>query len=242
MKNLIMLIVLGLGSFTLHAGTHGKALKRRAAASLEIQNNASRPVIIELNGQTLQKLPRGSYRTTYLSPGRHQLTILEVGRGHHRPRVIYNRFLRLRPGHEAIVRISRRGRVRVHVRKSVYCSSCGSYYYGSHSCGTLYDNDYVNGHAAMRPGAFRALKASMQRAAFESSRKSIMRQALQRQYLSSRQLRELLLLFDFESTRLEMARFAYSRVSDPQNIALIFDAFEYESSIRQYEDFLNSRF
>ncbi len=242
MKNLIMFIALIIGSFTVHAGTHGKHSKRRATASLEIYNNSYRPVLVEVNGRILAEAARGSYRISYLPPGKHQLTILEVRRGHHRPRVIYKRFLRLRPGHEAIVRISRRGRVRVHVRKSVYCSSCGSYYYGSHSCGTLHDNDYVNGHAAMRPVAFHALKASMRRAAFESSRKSIMRQALQHQYLSSRQLRELLLLFDFESTRLEVARFAYGRVSDPQNIALIFDAFEYESSIRQYEDFLNSRF
>lgn len=242
MKNLIMLIALSLGSFTMYAGTHGKDSKRRAAASLEIYNNSHRPVLVELNGRIISETARGSYRISYLPPGKHQLTLLEVRRGPHRPRVIYKRLLRVRPGHEVSVRISRRGRVRVNVRKSVYCSHCGSYSYGSHNCTARFDDNYNDGYAAaMSPAGFHTLKASMRRATFESARKSIMRQALHRQYISSFQLRELLFLFDFESSRLEMARYAYGRLIDPQNISVIFDAFEYESSIRSFERFLAQR-
>jgi len=82
----------------------------------------------------------------------------------------------------------------------------------------------------------------MQRASFESSRKSMLRQALQGQYISSYQLRLLLFLFDFESSRLEMARLAYPHLIDPQNIALIYDVFEYESSIKHLEDYLHNRY
>ncbi len=243
MKNLIMLIALSLGSFTVHAGPYGKHSKRRAAASLEIYNNSHRSILVEVNGRIIHDAARRSYRISYLPPGKHQLTLLEVRRGRHKPRVIYSRLLRLRPGHEAIIRIGRRGHVRVNVRKSFYCSDCSSYYCGSHSCAADFDDDYDDGYAtAMSPAGFHALKASMRRASFESSRKSMMRQALQRHGLNSFQLRELLFLFDYESSRLEMARFAYRRLSDPQNIAVIFDAFEYESSVRQYEDFLNGRY
>lgn len=242
MKNLLILITLGLGSFILHADTYSKVPKKRAAASIEIYNNAYRPVRVELNGHLIHEGSRGSYGITHLAPGRHQLTIFELRRGHHRPRIIYRRYLRLRPGHEAIVRISRRGHVKVSVRKAIYCSSCGKFSYGSHACSIIYNTGDMNSHPAMRPSTFRIIKTSMQRTSFESARKIMMRQALQGQYISSYQLRQLLFLFDFESSRLEMARLAYPHLIDPQNIALIYDVFEYESSIKHLNAYLDSRY
>ncbi len=221
---------------------------RRAEASIEIINHSQHPLRIELDGRLLPACDYRGYSRQYLSAGRHRLLVLEIPRRpHQRPRILYDRIIRVQRGSEWTVKIDRRGRVRVRKNQANYCQSCQIPYSGSHRCETEdhpsyheygHYGSYENHAFPMPPQRFLSLRAALLRSSFESSRQSIFRAGLQEQYLSTAQLRELLACFDFESTRLEMARYAYPHLSDPENVALVFDAFEFESSIRSFERFL----
>ena len=52
------------------------------------------------------------------------------------------------------------------------------------------------------------------------------------------QVKEIMLLFDFESTRLEFAKEAYSYTYDLDNYYILNDAFDFESSISELNEFI----
>ncbi len=74
-----------------------------------------------------------------------------------------------------------------------------------------------------------------------SSKESIARQALSQNSVLAEDLKAILEQFQYENTRLEFAKFAYSATCDRRNFYLINEAFTYDSSIRELEDFINSR-
>ena len=59
--------------------------------------------------------------------------------------------------------------------------------------------------------------------------------------LLSAQVKEIMLMFNFEETRLDFAKFAYGRTYDIGNYFVVNDAFTFESSIDELGDYINSR-
>lgn len=76
---------------------------------------------------------------------------------------------------------------------------------------------------------------------FDSDRLVIARQALENAVLSASQVRQILELFSFESTRLEFARLAYDHCPDKHLYYLIYDAFDFSGSIHSLEQFIAGR-
>lgn len=52
---------------------------------------------------------------------------------------------------------------------------------------------------------------------------------------------DMLQMLSYESSRLEFAKFAYSRTVDPENYSIVFEAFKYTSSIKDLEDYMYDR-
>ena len=65
----------------------------------------------------------------------------------------------------------------------------------------------------------------------ERLKRLIAEEAVRNNHFSSAQVRELLSVFEFENSRLLLAKGAYSKTVDPYNYYVIFDQFEYQSSI-----------
>ncbi len=70
-------------------------------------------------------------------------------------------------------------------------------------------------------------------ASFDSDRLILAKNIANSNSLSSWQIREMLLVFSFESSRVEFAKYAYSSCADPENYVQIQDAFQYSSSISE---------
>ena len=85
---------------------------------------------------------------------------------------------------------------------------------------------------------FMQLKNSIANKSFESSKMEIAKQAFASNYFSSAQVADMMTLFSFESSRLEFAKCAYSRVMDRQNYYLVNNAFSFESSIQELNQFI----
>lgn len=91
----------------------------------------------------------------------------------------------------------------------------------------------------MDPPAFENVKQSIASKTFEDSKLTIAKQVISSNCLLSGQVKEIMLLFTFEETRLELAKFAYGHTFDIGNFFMLNDAFTFESSIDELNQYIN---
>lgn len=92
----------------------------------------------------------------------------------------------------------------------------------------------------MTPGDFEQAKTSIRSKNFEDSKLTIAKQIIQSNCLLSSQVKEIMLLFSFEDTRLNFAKFAYAYTLDLRNYYKLNDAFTFESSINELDRFIQN--
>jgi hypothetical protein len=90
----------------------------------------------------------------------------------------------------------------------------------------------------MDPGTFEAAKITISKASFDDSKLTIAKQIASSNCLLASQIRDIMRLFAFESTRLEFAKFAYPFCYDKGNYFLVNDAFTFSSSIDELNKFI----
>lgn len=122
-----------------------------------------------------------------------------------------------------------------------------SYYYDGYSSGTwsgssYYNDGYSNGYfdctSYMSQLSFMSLISVINNATFESSKIKIASQAITANFLTSSQVLLLLKCFIFESSKLEIAKLAYLKVIDKENFFKVNDAFTFNSSIDELNEFI----
>jgi len=92
----------------------------------------------------------------------------------------------------------------------------------------------------MSPIDFSNVKNSISSKAFEDSKYTIAKQVLNSNCLLTNQVKEIMLLFSFEETRLDFAKFAYGRTYDIGNYYQLNDAFTFESTIDELNEYIES--
>jgi hypothetical protein len=73
---------------------------------------------------------------------------------------------------------------------------------------------------------------------FDSGRLQVAKQVISTNRLTSAQITDIMRLFSFESSRLEIAKFAYSYVVDPQRYFMVNNAFSFGSSVDDLNRFI----
>lgn len=94
------------------------------------------------------------------------------------------------------------------------------------------------GPMAMADYDFERLRCTLEEASFESTRMMILKQALNYNYFTTAQVRALMNEFWFESSKLEVAKVAYTKTVDPNNYYLVNNEFSFGSSVRELGDYL----
>lgn len=101
------------------------------------------------------------------------------------------------------------------------------------------NNQFAN---AMSTARFNDLLNSMEAASFENNRMQVVKQALDRNQLTTTQLTKIMKTLSFESSRLRIAKMAYPKVVDKQNTYKINQGFTFASSRDDFDKFVeNSR-
>jgi hypothetical protein len=86
--------------------------------------------------------------------------------------------------------------------------------------------------------AFEDAKRSIESKKFEDSKLTIAKQIINTNCLLSSQVKEIMLLFSFEDTRLELAKYCYGYTLDIGNYYKVNDAFTFESSIDELNKYI----
>ena len=87
---------------------------------------------------------------------------------------------------------------------------------------------------------FQRAKQTITNADFSDDKQTIAKQIVNSNCLTAQQVKEITGLFDFEKDKLEFAKFAYSHTYDIENYFIINDVFDFSSSIKELNDYINS--
>ncbi len=87
---------------------------------------------------------------------------------------------------------------------------------------------------------FESMKRSIGSKTFEESKLTLAKQVINSNCLFAQQVKEIMMLFTYEDSKLDYAKHAYSRTYDIGNYYKVNDAFTFESSIEELNDFINS--
>jgi len=96
----------------------------------------------------------------------------------------------------------------------------------------LINNPHV-GFNGMHPQNFQQLIATISSASFDSNKRNIAKQGIASNGVSAQQVLDIIRLFSFESSRLEIAKFAYPYTVDKNNYYIVNNGFSFSSSIDQ---------
>jgi hypothetical protein len=86
-------------------------------------------------------------------------------------------------------------------------------------------------------GACKSIKSK----SFDDSQMTVAKQIANANCLSTSQIKSIMGLFSFEDSRLEFAKFAWSKCTDRNNYYLVNDAFTFESTIEELDRFIQSQ-
>jgi hypothetical protein len=101
------------------------------------------------------------------------------------------------------------------------------------------NNPYYPNSRIMNDRDFSAFKATITNSNFDSGKLTIMKTQLNNTRITSNQLRELAQLYSFESTKLDAAKYGATKVIDPQNLFVVYDVFDFESSKTSFANFIS---
>lgn len=88
--------------------------------------------------------------------------------------------------------------------------------------------------------SFASMLDAIEARSFDSDRQVLAKQMIRDRVLSADQVRRILLSFSFESSRLEIAKFAYRYTFDKANYYVVNDSFTFSSSVRELDMFIRS--
>ncbi len=187
-----------------------------------------------------------------IAPGRHQIKVFtreNYGYNYsHFSHLVYNGVVNLNQGEEIFAVIDSYNQLHVKkvlhqmptpitvVQQNIHCNtSYNNNYHHEENCNAPV---YSYGPFAMDESSFCQLKQCIAGKWFDSSKSEVAQMAMRNNYFTTQQVAGIMNLFDFESTKLEFAKMAYSHAVDQQNYWMVNDAFSFSSSISSLQELI----
>jgi len=96
-------------------------------------------------------------------------------------------------------------------------------------------------YKVMKKDDFNDLKSTINNRNFESYNSSIVKTAIDNNFLTSEQVLDLMKYFTFEDTKLDIAKYSYKKVCDTKNFFKVYDAFDFESSVTELKNYISGK-
>ena len=186
---------------------------------------------VQLDQQFFQ-VPDRFYSIRDVAPGSHFLRVYRLTNRMYGSvaKEVFSGYIQIPANSNMNATIERYGRLNITSLQPLFTNYSSYQYAPVHS----------NFPMAMSASDFTQLKNLIRSKHFDSTRQEIAQQALRQNYLNSGQVSELISLMTFESTKLDLAKFAYSKTIDKQNYHLTYSAFSFESSINELIQFMHN--
>lgn len=101
------------------------------------------------------------------------------------------------------------------------------------------DNDRDH-YRAMSETTFTQLLESLRKEAFESTRLTLAKQTVEKNYFTTSQVKRMVQLFAFENNKLDMAKYMYRLTVDRENYFQLYDVFSFSSSKEDLANYIRT--
>jgi hypothetical protein len=229
MKKIFTLFITSLFSLAVLA-FDGSRLSISAVAS-------SQEIKIEVDGKKYT-MKNNTITLGFLDQGRHEVKIYRErkrnGFGFGRREIIYDNTIFLKRGFHLDITVNRFGKALVDERRM----DVNDEWYNDED--EYYDNGgWGNGYSnVMTNREFNDVKDQLRKEWFENNRLSSAKFIIEKNNLTTVQVKELMLLFTFEDNRLEIAKYAYKKTVDRNNYLQLKDALTFNSSKEELVRFI----
>jgi hypothetical protein len=235
---------------------------------LTISSVISNKMFVEVDGRRYN-LDGKTVMIRDIRPGYHNVKVYreakrnngwKIGNRNKREQTLYNTRVYLKDGYHFDIVVNRFGKVLVDEIKIAgndeWYTDDDDYYEKDRDRDREYDRDnrdqrdyddrYDRNNRDLRydemsESAFNQAKESLKREWFENTRLSTAKQIIDRNYFTSRQVKELVLLFTFENNRLDIAKYAYSKTVDKGNYFIMNDAFSMNKNKEELNNFIREQ-
>ena len=197
---------------------------------LTINTASKNNVRVLVDGYTYNQAANTSddIQVSNLTAGYHSIKVYELsprnrnGASSNAMRLLYNGNVYVKNGYHTDVTINRFGKALVDERMlSAYEDDNAEINTG---------NDWSSSRHAMSPIAFSQFKQALAKTSFDGVRQNMAKQTLDAYYMSTDQVIDMLNTFGFESSKLDIAKYAYAKTLDKQNYFLVNSVFNFSSS------------
>lgn len=227
MKKIFTLFITSLFSLAVMA-FDGSRLSISAVAS-------SQEIKIEVDGKKYT-MKNNTITLGFLDQGRHDVKIYRErkrnGFGFGRREIIYDNTVFLKKGFHLDITVNRFGKALVDERRM----DVNDEWYNDED--EYYDNGGWGNSNVMSSREFNDVKDQLRKEWFESNRLNSAKFIIEKNNLTSSQVKELMLLFTFENNRLDIAKSAYRKTVDKQNYLNVNDALTFNSSKEELVRFI----
>lgn len=197
--------------------------------NLRLQHQAWFTVTID---NQCYETPTNFFHTENLAPGNHYMQVTRLDHGYYGPftvqNIVFSGMIHIPARSKVHAFIDRAGQFRINKITALFPAHSPVY----NECAPV---PLVYG---MNEYDFNQLKNTVSHLSFESSKIAVIKQALSMNKITSRQAAELVSMLTFESGKLEIAKYAYHVTLDKHNYFILNDAFSFESSIHELNNFI----
>jgi hypothetical protein len=241
MKNLLYTFI-ALVILTVSAKADGFRSK------LNIRTFNDRSILVEIDRINYNN-PSIEIIISDLAPGDHKIKIWAVGGQHHNYghgtgnfKLVYNGFINIpaRSKVKAVLTYQNILKITdIDPLQGNYHQECNNAVMpsGYGYCGNYYGNYYANNN--YQQNQFEELKDLVAHESFDDTRLAICKEYIRTHQINSNQTKQLIGLMTFESNRVELAKFSYRYVSDPDYFYTVYNAFTFDSSVNELINWIN---
>ena len=238
------------------------AQQSKSLLNFRLPNNAL--FTMHIDGQNVNGISTQATNQS-VRPGRHQVSISVPVYNHigsRRMQTIFNGWVNIAPGRVLYATLDRFNNFFVEHTFALQRRNGGWNQHNNHprynnwNDGVVYDdcmeypqqNNHHNPPVVVQPQqqiidavTFQQLKETINRTSFESTKQSVLNQAMGNFWFTTHQVKEVMGLFSFESTKLDVAKRMYDRTVDKQNYFTVSQTFSFSSSVEDLTQYLAQR-
>lgn len=226
-----------------------------AATRLHITSHDNAPIMVYVDGVEFGPFSN-RHKLANLHPGTHKLRVVAL---YTNPYSVYNTQqqifhgkVNIAPNHEThvminpynqlvvteVIALSPFGKPVLVAPVNTTGGTCGTP--TPHPVGGGWVDPYPAAPLAMHPQEFAMVMQTIRDRTFDSGKRQVAMQIISQNFFTAAQVRDMLSLFSFDSSRLEVAKFAYNRTVDQQFYYITYDMFTFDSSVNELSRYVGA--
>lgn len=250
MKKTCIQLLLMVLTFTVHAyaGVND--------GILSITNLSRQRITIEIDGRIYDDITNGFILRDF-GWGKHTVKVYTISRSgfNKLPRkvIIYSKSMYVKPKYYIDIVINRFGRASYDEQQITDSR------YDEDDCDDRYDrgdwndrDNHGNNNGGRPPrnhnypprpmdeNTYSSFIETIRRESFDDSRMAVAKSGIDQNYLTSAQARQLISLFSFENSKLEIAKYAYGKTTDPKNYFVVYSVFSFSRTKEELAEYVRN--